>query len=92
MPDDVIRLTLPPDADLGSVVVAALGALARGAGFGAAAVDQIREAAATAFLNVLDHGDEGAPVEVEAWAHRPEWSFEIRRSGWTETHRQPDQG
>jgi hypothetical protein len=85
MPDDEIWLTVPADADLEPVVVAALGALARGAGFPIATVDAIRETAATAYLKVLERGH-GDVVEIEAWARRPEWFFEIRGSGWTETH------
>ena len=91
MPDDVIRLTLPPDADLSSVVVAAVGALVRAAGFPSGTVDQTREAAATAYAKVLERG-EGDVVEVEAWARRPQLFFEIRRAGWTETHQKRSGG
>ena len=89
MPDDVVRLTVPPDGDLASVVVAALGALTRSAGFPAATVDHVRELAAEAYLRVLERGT-GELVEIEAGARRPEWFFEMRRSDHTETHRSAD--
>jgi len=89
MPDDVVRLTVPADADLASVVVAALGALTRSAGFPAATVEQVRERAAEAYLNVLERGN-GELVDIEAWAQRPDWFFEMQRPGHTETHRSTD--
>lgn len=88
IPDDAIRLTLPPDEDLVSVVVAALGALARATGMSTGEVDRIREQAAEAFLSVLARGT-GDLVEATAWARRTssgnEWLLDIERSGATET-------
>ena len=52
--DDVIRLTVPPDADLGSVVVAAVAAVVRRTGLGDAEVTKAREAAAEGFAEVLE--------------------------------------
>jgi hypothetical protein len=90
-PDDEVRLTVPADADMAAVVVAAIGAVARSAGFPSGAVDEVRELAAADYLSVLERGD-GDQVEVQAWARRPEWSFEIRRGEATEVRSQGSGG
>ena len=91
MRDDTIRLTLPPDGDLAAVVVAALGALARGARLSAHEVEHIREEGAAAFLAMLEQVTDGE-VEVEASADRRGWTFEIRGSGASERRRSGPEG
>ena len=88
MPDEEIHLTVPADADMGSVVVAALGALARAVGLGGDAVTEVREHAAAAYLRAIEHGGRG-DVEVTASGHGRAIRFEVRRDDWTEAGHHP---
>jgi hypothetical protein len=80
MPDDVVRLTVPADADMGGVVVAAVAAVVRAAGVGDARTARAREEAAEAFLDVLANGT-GAVVTLTARSARHEFWFELHRGG-----------
>ena len=81
--DDDICLTVPPDADLQSVVVAAVAALVRRTGLGDAEVTKARDEAAEAFATVLERGT-GDVVTLTASAGRREYRFELHRDGWSE--------
>ena len=82
MPDDEIRLTVPADADMGGVVVAAVAAVVRSAGVGDTGVASAREDAEERFLEVLARGN-GDVVILTARAERHEYWFELHREGWT---------
>ena len=77
--DDEISLTVPPDADLQSVVVAAVAAVVRRTGLGDAEVAKAREDAADAFHQVVEVGT--GEVTLTAAGGRKEYRFELRREG-----------
>ena len=85
MPDDEeIHLTVPADADMGGVVVAAVAAVVRSAGVGDRGVARAREDVAEQFLEALARGT-GDIVTLTARAQRHEYWFELHRDGWTYT-------
>ena len=81
--DDEIRLTVPPDADLRGVVVAAVAAVVRRSGLGDAEVTKAREEAADAFATVIERG-RGEVVTLTATASRHAYRYELHREGCTE--------
>jgi hypothetical protein len=77
--DDEIRLTVPPDLELASVVVAAVAAVVRRTGLGDAEVTKARQEAAEGFANVLELG--AGDVTLTAEGGRRRYRFELRRAG-----------
>lgn len=58
MPDDAIRLTLPPDADLAAVASVAVRAAARQVALSEQEIDRLRAAVVEAFTQQSDATDE----------------------------------
>ena len=97
MPDDeAVRLTMPADADMRPVVVAAVGAVAKAAGLGSTAQAEVRDKATQAVDDVLAQGT-GDTMELTAWARRlPDGGhqtfFELETEGWRETYEERSGG
>ena len=89
--DDEIRLTIPPDADLQPVLVAAVAAVVRRSGLGDAEVARSREEAAAAFATAIERGA-GDAVTLTASAGRRTFRFEVRSGTWTQVRQQPADG
>ena len=87
--DDDIRLTVPPDADLHPVVVAAVAAIVRLTGLGDAEVAKAREEAAAAFAMVIEDG-RGDVVALTASASRHAYRYELRRGDRAEVRERAD--
>ena len=77
--DDEIRLTVPADAQLEAVVVAAVAAVVRRTGMGEAEVTEARRDAAAGFAKVLEVGI--GDVTLTAEGGRRLYRFELRREG-----------
>ena len=84
MHDDEIRLTVPAIPTMENVVVAALGAVLRGAGVGDEGTTGARTTVGEAFRTALERGT-GDDVVLTARAERREYWFELHRGGWTHT-------
>jgi hypothetical protein len=89
--DDEIRLTIPPDADLQPVLVAAVAAVVRRSGLGDAEVARSRDQAADAFATAIEQGA-GDAVTLTASAGRRTYRFEVRSGTWAEVRHQPTGG
>ncbi|MET0901709.1 MAG: hypothetical protein ABWZ52_00580 [Acidimicrobiales bacterium] len=77
--DDVICLTVPPDPELESVVVAAVAAVVRRTSLGDAEIKTAREEASKGFAEVLELGT--GDVILTAEGGRRQYHFELRREG-----------
>jgi hypothetical protein len=83
--DDEIHLTVPADADMGRVVVAAVTAVVRSAGVPANGIASAREHATEGFLEVLTRGS-GDVVTLTARAERHDYWFELQRGSGNGTY------
>ncbi len=82
MPDDEIHLTVPADADLAAVAIAAVAAVARAAGMAPDAVASARRSMEARFGEALGSGT-AAVITVTARAERHGYWFEVTRGSWT---------